>query len=115
MLGSAYGFLATYLISFIFHIPGVAFAVGTVSFLDILRILSGILILTFMLPIYFRFGELAVRYFIIALMALGVLLQISILISTSTSPHEGCDLIDRTIKWFTHFDKVNGNLFIFGV
>ncbi|NQT58297.1 MAG: ABC-2 transporter permease [Bacteroidetes bacterium] len=114
LLGTAYGFAATFIISLIFRIPAIGLTEGTVDPIDFLRITSGMLVLSFLLPIYFKFGQLAVRYFLFAIMGLGVALQAVLLIAISVVKSDR-NIIDFVLSWFTRLPVLNRNLVIFAI
>ncbi len=114
LLGTAYGFITTYIISLIFSIPTIGFVNGTVDPLDFLRIVSGMLVLSFLLPIYFKFGQLAVRYFLFGVMGLGIALQAVFLIALSVARNNR-SMIDIIMSWFTRLPVLNRNLIIFAI
>ncbi len=113
LLGTLYGFLCTYLLSVIFRLFGDSFVTGQPDGIDALRIISGMLLFSFLLPLYFRFGQLAVRYFIFVLVALGVVLQVVLLIVVATSSG-GPNLIDSVIAWYTVRPVLQRNLILAG-
>ncbi|MCK5154921.1 MAG: ABC-2 transporter permease [Spirochaetales bacterium] len=101
--------------SLIFKIPVIGFTEGTVDPIDFLRIVSGMLILSFLLPIYFKFGQLAVRYFLFTIMGLGVVLQVVLLIMISVVSDKGGSVINLIMTCFTQFTVINRNLTLFGI
>jgi hypothetical protein len=72
------------------------------------------LVLSFLLPIYFKFGQLAVRYFLFAIMGLGVALQIVLLLAFSLA-NDNRSIIDIIMNWFTRIPVLNRNLIIFAI
>lgn len=114
LLGTVYGFITTFIISLIFKIPAIGFTEGNVDPIDFLRIVSGMLVLSFLLPIYFKFGQLAVRYFLFGIMGLGVALQIGLLLVFSLA-NDNRSIIDIIMTWFTRLPVLNRNLIIFAI
>ncbi len=112
LLGTIYGFITTFILSLIFKIPAIGFTEGTIDPLDFLRIVSGMLVLSFLLPIYFKFGQLAIRYFLFGIMGLGVALQVVLLITFSLAKSNR-SMIDIIMSWFTRLPVLNRNLIIF--
>ena len=114
LLGTAYGFITTFIISLICKIPAIGLTNGSVDAMDFLRIVSGMLILSFLLPVYFKFGQLAVRYVLFGVMGLGVALQVVLLITFSLASGQR-NIIDFIRSWFTRMPVLNRNLIIFAI
>lgn len=74
--GALLGLASSSVFCLIFGIPAIGWSHGWLTFRQIITIIGIIGIFSFFLPLYFRFGQLAVRYAIIGLLVLGVFLQI---------------------------------------
>jgi hypothetical protein len=79
--------------------------------LDLIRIASGVGILSVAIPIYLRFGHKAVRVMMVVVLALGVLLQLVFALVLALSPSSLTDIIDAVIAWYTATPLLERNLY----
>jgi hypothetical protein len=113
-LGTAYGTLCAVIIGAVGTIPAFGYSPGIISGLDLLRITSGMLILSFFIPLYFRLGQAVVRYILIIGMGLLVIGQIvGMLVLTFRGQSGGTiALFDMIFTWLRSGEKVPRNLVI---
>ena len=71
-----FGLVCSSLFSLLFSIKAIAWSHGWFNFGQIITLIGITGIFSFFLPLYFRFGQMAVRYALIGILVLGVLLQV---------------------------------------
>ena len=76
LLATVYGTAAVAFFGYVLSIPAIGWVRFAITGVDLLRVAAGMLIPTFLLPFYFRFGHQMIRYFMVAAIGLGVLLQV---------------------------------------
>ena len=113
ILGTLFGLVTSILFGLLFTSPLIGLSLGTVDMIDIIRILTGMMILSPILPFYFAFGHLATRYFLFAFIGIGVALQVFFIIILGISAAGEPNIIDLLIDWFTAIPRLTRNLALF--
>lgn len=103
----AFGFIATALLGLLASLPPLRLRLGGLGPLDALRVLSGILALSAILPLWFRFGIQAVRIGTFVGLALGVVLQVGLMARLGDG---GKPLLLVLLDRFTALDLLTRNL-----
>lgn len=82
--------------------------------LDVLRVVSGMLLLTPVIPAFLRFGHKTIQAMLIGLMLLGVVAQIVAMGILALTPATFSDVVDRVISWYTATPILRRNLYWLG-
>jgi hypothetical protein len=117
LLGTAYGTLCAVILGAIGSIPALGFAGGFISGLDVLRVVSGALILSFFIPLYFRFGYTIIRYALVIGMILLVAGQVAGMLVLTFRGESGGSIrvFDLFFEWLRTGDKLRRNLVILAI
>jgi ABC-type transport system involved in multi-copper enzyme maturation permease subunit len=86
-----------------------------VGFRDLLPIASVVMVLSFLVPLYFRFGFNAMRMALVSVMILGVLLQLALVVTSELGNRSVFQIIDEIIRWRGEIGFIRWNLSIFVV
>lgn len=105
-----YGMVTTAILGALALLPFLHMADRWIVPIDLVRIFIGMGLFSGILPFYFAFGQKAVRYAVVALVALGVVIQLALLVSLSVAGQETGHLIDLVIAWFTSIPMMKRNL-----
>lgn len=76
-LATIYGTLAAMIVGAVMAIPAIGAAERWINGLDLLRITAGMLLPTFLIPLYFRFGHLLIKYALFVVIGALVALQVA--------------------------------------
>ena len=71
------------------------------------------LLLTWILPLYFRYGPKMIRILMIILVSLGVLLQVGFMAAVSFKGKGTAGIIDAAIAWFRSIPPDSRRLYSF--
>jgi hypothetical protein len=117
LLATIYGTGFAALFGALLSLPGIDIVPMGIRGLDLLRIAVGMLIMTFTLPFYFRFGYLMIRYLIIGLLVLGVVLQVvaMLVITLSSGSSRRIVLFDWIMDLYKNGDPIRNNLILLGI
>lgn len=103
LLGTIYGTAAAVVFGAILALPAVGWSSGAITGFDLLRIVAGMGLLSFFIPLYFRVGHMIIRYALI--IGLGILVagQIfgMIVLSFRDVPGEAIPVLDFIFGWMT--------------
>ena len=116
-LSTAYGIACAAAIGGLLSIPAIGFVSRGVNGLDLLRVAAGMLLVTAMMPFYFRFGHMMIRYFLFALIGLGIILQVIgvVVLSLSRNRSGGIIFFDWLFGMFRDNDPIRTNLILVAV
>lgn len=107
-VSTAFGLVAAGFFGLLLRSAGVS---GTwITPLDFMRAVAGAGLLSAMIPVYLRFGEKAVRVVMVAILVVGVLLQLVLALVLALSPSSFTDVIDRAVEWYTRTPVLRRNL-----
>jgi ABC-2 family transporter len=100
-LGTIYGTLCAVVFGAIFTIPAIGWSTGFITGLDLLRIVAGMMIVSFFIPLYFRVGHTIIRYVLIIGVGLLVGGQVVAMLSLSSrqSPGRAAAFLDFIFGW----------------
>ena len=117
LLATAYGTAAVALSGFLLSLPAIGWIGASITGVDLLRITAGMLIPTFLLPFYFRFGHLMIRYFMLAALGLGVALQVvAMVVLTLRRDSQGSIAVfDWVMGVIRNGTPVRNNLILIGI
>jgi hypothetical protein len=115
VLGTVYGTACAVVIGLVMSIPAIGWASGLPTGLDLLRIVSGMLILSFLIPLYFRVGHTIIRYVLVIGLGLLVAGQVAGMLVLSFRSGGGRSLafLDVLFGWIMGGGSVPRNLVIF--
>ena len=117
-LGTLYGTFCAVVFGLILSIPAIGWAAGLPSALDLLRIVSGMLVLTFFIPLYFRVGHTIIRYVLVIGLGLAVAGQVAgmVVVSMRSGTQRSIPLFDTIFGWIRGGGgNVPRNLVIFAI
>lgn len=114
LLGTAYGTAWAVIFGAMGTMPALGWSAGMISGLDLLRIASGMLILSFLIPLYFRVGHTIIRYTLIIGMVILVAGQVAGMLVLGLRGEAGgtIRLFDMIFEWLRSGDKLQRNLMI---
>ena len=112
LLGTIFGVLSTAVFTLIFSSGFLPLTRGVVDPLDAVRIITGMMCISLLVPFYLRFGVLVVKYFLIGLVGLGVALQVGFILMLASAA-DGPNLLDKTIAWYTSWSVLQRNTVLF--
>jgi hypothetical protein len=105
---TAYGLLCATLFGGLFRLIGLTDQ--WVTGFDALRVLSGMGIVMVILPFYLRFGHKAVQIMMFTALALGVLAQVGLVVTTAISSKSIVSIIDSVLSWYGRTPLLQRNL-----
>jgi len=113
-LATLYGTLWSVIFGTIFAIPAVGWATSSITALDLLRIVSGMMILSFFIPLYFRLGHDVIKYILVIGVALLVAGQVVGMLVLSFREPDGGSIafFDFIFGWLRGGGSVSRNLVI---
>ena len=117
VLSTVYGTACAAFFGGVLAIPAIGFVSRGINGLDLLRITAGMLILTGMLPFYFRFGHMMIRYFLFTLVGLGIVAQVAGMIALTLSSRGGRSIsfFDWLFGLFRNSDPIHTNLVLVAI
>ena len=117
LLGTLYGTACAVLIGAILKLGGTGWATGLINGIDALRILSGMLLLSFLIPLYFWVGHTIIRYVLI--IGLGTLVagQVAgmLVLEFRSEPGRSIPFLDAIFGWMSGGGDLNRTLVILAV
>ena len=116
-LGTMYGTLWAMLFGLVFMIPAIGWSTGAITGLDLLRIVSGMMLLSFFIPLYFRVGHTIIRYTLVIGMVLLVAGQVvgMLVLSFRQGPGGPIPFLDVIFGWMKGGGDLFRNLLIAGI
>ena len=116
-LGTIYGTLWAVVFGTVFAIPAIGWSSGMITGLDLLRIAAGMMLLSFLIPLYFRVGHTIIRYILIISMGLLVAAQVAgmLLFSLRSGPGRSVGFFDLIFGWIQGGGDLSRNLVIAGI
>jgi hypothetical protein len=102
-LATLYGTICAALFGALFSIPAIGWANELIAGVDLLRIVAGMTILSFMIPLYFKVGHSIIRYVLIIGLVLLVAGQIGgmLLVTFRGGPGRSIPILDFLFEWMT--------------
>jgi len=115
--GTIYGTLWAILFGTVLAIPAIGWSSGTITGLDLLRIASGMMMLSFFIPLYCKVGHTIIRYTLIIGMVVLVAGQVvaMLFLSLRTGPGRSSPFLDAVFGWVNGGGNLPRNLVIAGV
>ena len=116
-LGTVYGTVCAVIFGTILAIPAIGWSSGPITGLDLLRIASGMMLMSFFIPLYFRVGHSIIRYILVIGIALLVVGQIvgMLVLSFRQGPSRSIPLLDMIFGWMRGGGDLHRNLLIAAV
>ena len=113
-LGTIYGTLWAALFGVVFMIPAIGWSSGIITGLDLLRIASGMMIVSFLIPFYFRVGYTIIKYVLIIGLAVLVAGQVvgMLVLSPLRGQSRSIPLFDMIFGWIRGGGDLSRNLVI---
>lgn len=112
LLGTLYGAACAVLLGGVLSLAGTGWATGLITGLDALRILSGMLLLSFFIPLYFLVGHMIIRYILVIGLGLLVAGQVAgmLVISLRAEPGRSIPFLDFIFGWMSGGGNLNRTL-----
>ncbi len=116
-LGTIYGTVWATIFGMFFAIPAIGWSSGPIAGLDLLRIASGMMLVSFLIPLYFKVGYTITRYMLIIGMAVLVAGQVAgmFVLNITRGANRSVLLFDAIIGWMKGGGDLSRNLVIVGI
>ena len=116
VLGTLYGTVCAMVFGLVMSLPAIGWAHGLPTGLDVMRITSGMLVMTFIIPLYFRVGHTVIRYILVIGLSALVAGQVAAMLVISLRRGGGAiPFLDVLFGWIQGGGDLRRNLAIFAV